>query len=112
MNILKLYDPQDVEKIKKVAADSAMSTFGVVALANKNAADGIIRMFTNDASRGVEVEADDKGSLTITLYVIMQYTVRVKAASENLIDLVKYYVEKQAGFKVKKVEVNVVALRA
>ncbi len=113
MNLFKMYDIEEVNTIKQIAADSATSCFGVVAMSPKNTADGIKMLFKKDnPSRGVWLETDEAGRLTISLYIVVEYGIRVNAVAENLIETVKYRIEKEVGCKVKKVEINVVALRA
>ncbi len=102
-----------IEYIEQVAAISAMECFGVVGMANKGAADDIIDLLRKEhLGKGVKVHVEKDDKLIIDLYVVIEFGVKVMAVAENLIDTVKYNVEKQTGRKVKKVNVYVQSVRA
>ena len=98
--------------IKQVAAASAMECFGVVAMARKNESELIVEMLSSkNFIRGVKVDFGRDGRAQIDLYVIIVYGVKIMTVAENLIDTVKYNVEKQTDIKVKKINVYVQSIR-
>lgn len=97
--------------IKQVACMSAMECFGVVGMERLYAPDDIANMIKGDnMAKGVKININDD-RLEIELYVIMEFGVKAAAVADNLIDTVKYNVEKQTGLKVKKVTVNITSVR-
>jgi uncharacterized alkaline shock family protein YloU len=102
-----------VDFIKQVAAMSAMECFGVVGMSKKSSADDIIELLKKEnLGKGVKINFTQDNKLSIDLYVIMEFGVKIPAVAENLIDTVKYNVEKQTGLKIKKINVYVQCVRA
>ena len=101
-----------IETIKQIAAMSAMECFGVVGMSKKSGADDIIELLRKEnLGKGVRVAFIADNNVTIDLYVIVEFGVKIMAVAENLIDTVKYNVEKQTGLKVKKINVFVQSVR-
>lgn len=98
----------DKEVIKKTAAFAAKETYGIVGLTKKPESGEIARLLSFFASAGgVKVQLNKDGSVSIELCVIVQYGVKISVVADNLIEKIKYDVENQTGFKVKKITVNV-----
>ncbi len=103
---------QSLAFIKQVACMSAMECFGVVGMARLYSPDDIAKMIKgDDMGKGVKISVVDGDRLDIELYVVMEFGVKAAAVADNLIDTVKYNVEKQTGLKVKKVTVNITSVR-
>lgn len=103
---------QSVAFIKQVACLSAMECFGVVGMARLYAPKDIAKMIKgDDMGKGVKLTFVDDDKLDIELFVVMEFGVKAAAVADNLIDTVKYNVEKQTGLKVKKVTVNITSVR-
>ncbi len=101
-----------IDSIKQIAAMSAMECFGVVGMSKKSGADDIIELLRKEnLGKGVKVSFTAEKKLIIDLYVIVEFGVKIMAVAENLIDTVKYNVEKQTGLKVKKINVFVQSVR-
>ena len=49
--------------------------------------------------------------LTIDLHVILEYGVRISVVAENIIDRVRFNIEKFTGLKVGRINVNVQGIR-
>lgn len=113
----KIYDELgciniSTEMIEQIAGLAATECFGVVGMAGKGGTSGIIELLKKENLRkGVRV-SDDNGKLTIDLYVVVEFGLKIVTVAENLIDTVKYKVEKQTGLKVKKINVHVQSVRA
>ena len=98
--------------IKQVACMSAMQCFGIVGMSTVYNANSIANIIIgNDKTKGVKLNVIDGDKLDIELFVVMEFGVKASAVAENLIDTVKYNVEKQTGYKVKRVTVNITNVR-
>ena len=85
--------------------------YGVVGMASKNAAEGIVSLLKKDNyEKGVIVSADGS-DLVIDVHIIVSYGINLPAISRSIAKEVKYIVEKMTGFKVKKVNVHVDAMK-
>lgn len=112
MSITKLNEQGEVvidkEVLKKIVAYSAKQNYGVVGMANKESKGDIAELLSFfDSTKGVEIAIDQSENLYITLYIIVQYGVKIQVVADNLIDKIKYDVESQTSLKVKKIQVNV-----
>ena len=84
--------------------------YGVVGMSSKNLVNGIAQLLTRDNRRGVEVKVDGE-QITIDVYVIVEYGVRLRAVAESIQHTVKFHVEKALGLPVHAVNVYVQGLR-
>lgn len=96
--------------IATIAFQSALESYGVVGLANENFARGLSRFFSKEPTSGVIVH-EDEGSLSIDLYVIIEYGTRISSVAESVSHSVKFNVESMTGISVKEVNVHVRGLR-
>ncbi|MCO8194720.1 MULTISPECIES: Asp23/Gls24 family envelope stress response protein [Anaerofustis] len=100
------------EIIEQMVGLCAMECFGIVGMASRSVTNGIIELLKKENLRkGVKVVEED-GRLIIDIYVIVEFGVKIVTVAENLIDTVKYNVEKQTGLKIKKINVHVQSVRA
>jgi len=79
-------------------------------LASKNLAEGLAQVLTKDPVLGVDVNFDNS-SVSIDLFIIVEYGTRIKSVAANVSELVKYQIEKITGLSVKQVNVHVRGLR-
>ncbi len=96
--------------IATVACQSALSSYGVVGLAAKNLAEGLVQVLVKDPTLGVDVRYDDK-NIKIDLYIIVEYGTRIKTVATTVSENVRYQVEKTFGLPVSQVDVHVRGLR-
>ncbi len=96
--------------IATVACQSALSSYGVVGLAAKNLAEGLVQVLVKDPTLGVEIRFVNKAIL-IDLYIIVEYGTRIKTVATTVSENVKYQVEKTIGLPVSHVNVHVRGLR-
>lgn len=97
--------------IANIAGISAMESYGIVGMANKNAADGIFELLKFDnLSKGITVNTENN-ILRIQLHVILEYGVRISTVGQNIIDRVKFNVEHLTGLEVDDIEVLVEGIR-
>lgn len=96
--------------VATIAANSVRQAYGVVGLAGKNAADQLLGQLAGDVHRGVDVRIH-KDTVTIDLYVIVEYGTRIVSVAHSVQNLVKFNVETALGLPVTSVNVHVQGLR-
>lgn len=102
----------DDSVIANIACASVMSSYGVVGLASKSTKDGIYRLLgLNNMHRGVKVEKNIDGSVSINISLILEYGVRIAVVCENIIDNVKYNIENSLNVGVSEVNILVQGIR-
>lgn len=113
LNITNEYGTISVnhEAISKIASIAASECYGLVGMASKNKSGMFELLSRQNDVKGIEVTVDDENRITIEMSVIIQYGTKISAVAENIIDTVKYYVESQTGFKVKKIGISVQGVR-
>lgn len=96
--------------IATIAYHATLQSYGVVGLAPRNLADGIVKTITRDPSRGVTVNYDGE-LLDIEIHVIVEYGTRINTVAESVASAVRFQVEKALGLKVNTINVHVAGLR-
>jgi len=96
--------------IASIAARTVTQAYGVVGLASRNFADGIVRTLSGDPHRGVSVTIDGD-RIEIDLYVIVEYGTRIASVAASLQNIVRFNVEKALGAPIDAVNVHVQGLR-
>lgn len=97
--------------VARIARHAAASSYGVVGLASRNIADGLVHALQGDeALRGVDVHVQDD-EITIDVYVIVEYGTRIASVAHSIMNLVKYDVERALEMPVTRVNVHVQGLR-
>ena len=98
--------------IASAVADSALSCYGVVGLADKG---GLARKIQSilakeEFTKGISVSIE-KTSVSIALYVAIAKRVKITEVLNEIQKRVSYDISKQFGLKVKKVDVYAVSIR-
>ncbi|MFQ5419990.1 MAG: Asp23/Gls24 family envelope stress response protein [Anaerolineae bacterium] len=93
-----------------IASRAIDQCYGVVGMASKNLVNGISNLLSRDNKRGIEVQINEDG-ITIDVYVIVEYGVRIRAVAESIQNTVKFHVEKSMGLPVTAVNVYIQGLR-
>jgi len=96
--------------VATIAYHAMLESYGVVGLAPKNLADGIVKSITREPSKGVTVEYNGE-DIDIELHVIVEYGTRINSVADSVKNTVRYHVEKALGLKVNSVNVHVAGLR-
>jgi uncharacterized alkaline shock family protein YloU len=96
--------------IASIAYHAALQSYGVVGLTSKNLVDGLTQVLVKDPTNGIEVHYDGQ-SITIDLYVIVEYGTRIKSVASSVSNTVRFHVEKALGMPVEEVNVHVRGLR-
>ena len=110
--IMNEYGCIEIDKlaIAQVAYRAAMESYGLVGLASKTK--GIVELLKGEnATKGIKVEETEDNAVEIEVSVIMQYGVNISTVANNMIDKIKYTVEKLVGIKVNKIDINVQGIR-
>ena len=96
--------------VATIANQLVLNSYGVVGMSAKNLADGLAQVLRPESKRGVEVLID-ADIIVIDLYVVIEYGVRIAAVAKNIMESVKFGVEKAMGVPITAVNVHVQGLR-
>ncbi len=96
--------------VATIACQATLESYGVVGLAARNLADGLMKSITRDPSRGITVRYNGE-ELDIEIHIIVEYGTRISSVAESVANTVRFHVEKALGLKVNSVNVHVAGLR-
>lgn len=96
--------------VATIAYHATLRSYGVVGLAPKNLADGIVSSITREPSRGISVKYIED-EIHIDVHVIVEFGTRINSVAESVANTVRFHVEKALGLKVNTVNVHVAGLR-
>lgn len=97
--------------IASLASQSVLECYGVVGMATKDLASGIVKILQPASHRrGVDVHLDDD-QIAIDLYVVIEYGTRIAEVARNIQSAVKYVLERALGVPVDAINVHVQDLR-
>ena len=92
--------------VASLANHAVLKSYGVVGMSSRNLA----QLLSRDSKRGVRVHIDGL-EIVIDLYVIVEYGTRVSEVARNIMESVKFRVDKALGVPVSQVNVHVQGLR-
>ncbi len=96
--------------VAAITYHATLQSYGVVGLAPKNLADGIVSTITREPSRGVSVHYNGN-DIDIDIHVIVEYGTRINSVADSVANTVRFHVEKALGLRVNNVNVHVAGLR-
>jgi uncharacterized alkaline shock family protein YloU len=97
--------------IVSIAADAVLRSYGVVGMSSARLKDGLAELLRREhLERGVVVRIRDE-EVSIDLFVVLEYGIRISEVGRNIAQAVKFAVEKAIGVPVARVIVNVQGLR-
>ena len=97
--------------IASLASQAVLECYGVVGMATKDLASGIVEILQPSSHRrGVDVRIVED-EIEVDLYVVIEYGTRIVTVAQNIQSVVKYTVEKALSMPVKAVDVHVQDLR-
>ena len=96
--------------VATIAYHATLQSYGVVGLAPKNLADGIVSTIIREPSRGISVSYKED-EIHIEIHVIVEYGTRINSVAESVANTVRFHVEKALGLRVNTVNVHVAGLR-
>ncbi|MCA1553675.1 MAG: Asp23/Gls24 family envelope stress response protein, partial [Chloroflexi bacterium] len=97
--------------IASLAAQAVLECYGVVGMASPNFVNGLAELLhIEQRNRGVHAhfEGDE---ISIDLYVILQHGTRISIVADEMMQSVKFAVERALGRSIKAVNVHVQGLR-
>ena len=100
------------ELIGKLAGIATMECVGIVGMVSSRAIrDGITEILGKEAlSKGVDVDVKD-GNLAIKVNVVVAYGIPISVTANNVIEHVRYIVQRDTELKVSRVDVNIQGVR-
>ena len=96
--------------VATIAYHATLQSYGVVGLAPKNLADGIVSTITREPSHGISVHYKED-EIHIDVNIIVEYGTRITSVAESVANTVRFHVEKALGLRVNSVNVHVAGLR-
>lgn len=96
--------------VATIAYHATLQSYGVVGLAPKNLADGIVSQITREPSRGISVHYKED-EINIDIHIIIEYGTRITSVAESVANTVRFHVEKALGLRINSVNVHVAGLR-
>jgi uncharacterized alkaline shock family protein YloU len=96
--------------VATIAYHATLESYGVVGLAPRNLADGIVHTITREPMRGVSVRYNGE-DIDIEINVIVEYGTRITSVAESVANTVRFHVEKALGLRVNSVSIHVAGLR-
>jgi len=99
------------EVIATIAGVAATECPGIVGMASRTLKDGLAELLGRESlSRGVEVLVDER-RVSVDLYIIVGYGVRISEVAKNVIDKVKYAIESMTDLEAATVRIHVQGVR-
>lgn len=97
--------------IAQVAGTVAESCYGVVGMAAKNKADGIVSLlYGENKTRGIKVAKSDGGAV-VELHVVVEFGINIQSVCKSIASRVRYTLESVTGVPVKSVNIRVEGIR-
>ncbi len=97
--------------IASLASQAVLECYGVVGMATKDLARGLVQILhPSSHRRGVDIHID-QDRITIDLYVVIEYGTPIAVVAGNIQSVVKYTVERALSVPVAAVNVRVQDLR-
>jgi len=99
--------------IATLAVETAMSSYGVVGLANASKFDNWRKNLIQSGHNqpGVSVTISEEDAIVVDLYIIIEYGTRISEVARSVMHRVQYTLEQIVGLPVKAVNVHVQGLR-
>lgn len=100
------------EVIAVICGVVAMECYGLVGMASRNVQEGINELLRKDYyERGVDVQFIEDDKISVTLYVIVEYGVKISEVARNIQERVKYAIENTLGLRVEAIDIRVQGVR-
>lgn len=97
--------------LAELAGLAALQCYGVVGMVNPNLASGAARLLgRSKLKKGVRVTNDSEG-VKVELFVVLEYGTNLNEVANNLIERVKYEIQKHAGIIVSSVDIHIQNLK-
>jgi len=90
----------------------AMTNYGVAGMAMPNIGDSLAKILPSSKLRRGIVVKNNGGSVSVELYIIVQYGTNISAVAENLSDAVRYALEEYLQIPVDEVFVKIQGVKS
>lgn len=98
--------------IISVIHEAVLGCYGVVELGTRSLQSPLRRrFFGHDASRGISISQEEEDHLQIELSIVVEYGTPIFTVAQNVMQTVKFQVERLLALTVDRVNVNVDGLR-
>ena len=99
------------QAIRSIVREAVMSCYGIVDMAPRSLGSAIgKRLGLGGEHRGIDVRVEDN-AVTIELSVVVEYGTPIFTVAVNVMQTVKFHVERMLGMSVDRVNVTVDGLR-
>ena len=99
------------EVIATISGVAAMECYGLVGMAPRSIQDELTDLLRRENfERGVDIQFNED-SVTIQLYIVVEYGVKISEVARNVQERVQYAVETMLGLNVDAVNVKVQSVR-
>ncbi len=99
------------EVIAKISGVAAMECYGLVGMAPRNVQEELTDLLRRDnLERGVDVQFNED-SISIQLYIVVEYGLKISEVARNVQERVKYHVERMLGLTVDRIDIKVQSVR-
>lgn len=96
------------EVFTNLAGDAATNCFGVKGMAGRSKEGGPLQLLRRESmSKGVDVQFNDDGSISLELHIGVDQGVNIAAVSRSIMNEVSYKLQKATGVRVQNVDVYV-----
>lgn len=101
------------QEIVEIIARACQSSYGVVGMASKEKIkDEMFELLNIDNSgKGLEINFDYEGNVSLDVYVVLQYGVKIPEVVKSLQDVIKYTVKKKFNIEVVVFNIYVQGLK-
>ena len=94
------------EVFSKLTGAAATNCFGVKGMAVRSKTDGLVHLLRRESmSKGVRVQCNEDGTVSIQLHIIVDAGVNLMAVSRAIMNEVRYNVSRLTGVQIKNVDV-------
>ncbi len=91
-----------------ITGAAATNCYGVKGMAIRSTTDGLVHLLRRESmSKGVRVRANEDGSISLELHIIVDNGVNLMAVSRSIMSEVRYNVSRATGVEVRSVDVFV-----
>jgi uncharacterized alkaline shock family protein YloU len=99
------------EALATIAGSAAVRCYGIVGMVPRGLVQGVSEILgKDDLNKGVEVKQEGE-EVTIELWVVMYYGIQIPQVAQNVMETVRYEVEKMTGLRAVEVNVNVMGIK-
>lgn len=99
------------DAIITLAGMATSECYGIVGMTNYNTVSSLTELIKKDnVGKGIKIHMDGD-FLTVDLYVVIEYGVKISAVAQNVVDKITYMLKEYLKYDRIKVNVNVMSVR-